>query len=41
MIRLKTFSQNTVPQHSNVKEKIGWIPFDKSTDNSDFRVCDD
>jgi hypothetical protein len=41
MIRLKTFSQNTVPQHLNVKEKIGWIPFDKSLDNSNFKVCDE
>ncbi len=35
------FSQNTVPLHLNVKEKIGWIPFDKSTDNSNFKVCDE
>ncbi len=41
MIRLKSFSQNTVPQHLNVKEKIGWIPFDKSLDDSNFRVCDE
>src|SRR5688572_11967785 len=41
VIRLKTFSQNTVPQHLNVKEKIGWIPFDKSLDNSNFKVCDE
>ena len=37
----KTFSQNTVPQHLNVKEKIGWIPFDKDSDNPDFKVCDE
>src|SRR3954468_19729864 len=37
----KTFSQNTIPQHFNVKEKIGWIPFDKSLDNSNFKVCDE
>lgn len=41
MLRLKTFSQNTVPQHLNVKEKIGWIPFNKSLDNSNFKVCDE
>ena len=41
VITLKTFSQNTVPQHLNVKEKIGWIPFDKSLDNSNFKVCDE
>jgi hypothetical protein len=41
MVRLKTFSQNTVPQHLNVKEKIGWIPFDKRLDNSNFKVCDE
>jgi hypothetical protein len=41
MISSKTFSQNTVPQHLNVKEKIGWIPFDKSLDNSNFKVCDE
>jgi hypothetical protein len=41
MICFKTFSQNTVPQRLNVKEKTGWIPFDKSLDNSDFRVCDE
>src|ERR1044072_3382670 len=41
VIRLKTFSQNTVPQHLNVKEKTGWIPFDKSLDNPDFKVCDE
>ena len=41
MIRLKTFSQNTVPQHLNVKEKTGWILFDKSLDNSNFKVCDE
>ncbi|MBL0238094.1 MAG: hypothetical protein IPQ02_16240 [Saprospiraceae bacterium] len=41
MLRLKTFCQNTVPQHLNVKEKIGWIPFDKSLDNSNFKVCDE
>jgi len=41
MIRLKIFSQNTVPQHLNVKEKVGWIPFDKSLDNSNFKVCDE
>lgn len=41
LIRLKTFSQNTVPQHFHVKEKIGWIPFDKSIDNSNFKVCDE
>jgi hypothetical protein len=41
MVRLKTFSQNTVPQHLNVKEKIGWIPFDKKSDNSNFKVCDE
>ena len=41
MIRVMTFSQNTVPQHLNVKEKIGWIPFDKSIDNSNFKVCDE
>lgn len=41
MIGLKTFSQNTVPQHANVKEKIGWIPFDTSLDNSNFKVCDE
>lgn len=38
---LKTYSQNTVPQHLHVKEKIGWIPFDKSIDNSNFVVCDE
>ena len=41
IIGLKTFSQNTVPQHLNVKEKIGWIPFDKSLDDSNFKVCDE
>lgn len=41
MISLKTFSQNTVPQHLNAKEKIGWIPFDISLDNSNFKVCDE
>src|SRR3954463_15409378 len=41
MTGLKTFSQNTVPQHLNVKEKVGWIPFDKSLDNSNFKVCDE
>lgn len=41
IIRLKAFSQNTVPQHLNVKEKIGWIPFDKNLDNSNFKVCDE
>lgn len=40
-IRLNTFSQNTIPQHLNAKEKIGWIPFDKSLDNSNFKVCDE
>lgn len=40
-IRLTTFSQNTVPQHLNVTEKIGWIPFDKSIDNPNFKVCDE
>lgn len=34
-------SQNTVPQHFNVKEKVGWIPFDKSKDNPNFKVCDE
>ncbi|HZV68659.1 MAG TPA: hypothetical protein VFG10_03915 [Saprospiraceae bacterium] len=24
-----------------MKEKIGWIPFDKSLDNSNFKVCDE
>lgn len=41
IIRLKAFSQNTVPQHPNVKEKIGWIPFDKNLDNANFKVCDE
>jgi hypothetical protein len=41
MISLKTFSQNTAPQHLNVKEKIGWIPYDKSIDDSTFNVCDE
>jgi hypothetical protein len=41
VIRSKTFSQNTIPQHINAKEKIGWIPFDKSLDNSNFTVCDE
>jgi hypothetical protein len=41
MLRLKSVSQNTVPQHINAKEKIGWIPFDKSVDNSNFKVCDE
>src|SRR6188474_301148 len=41
LMGLKTFSQNTVPQHLNVKEKIGWILFDKSVDNPDFKVCDE
>jgi len=42
-IGLKTFSQNTntIPQHLNVKEKIGWIPFDKSIDKANFKVCDE
>lgn len=41
MFCVNTFGQNTVPQHLNVKEKIGWIPFDKSIDNSNFKVCDE
>lgn len=41
LIRVMTFSQNTVPQHLNVKEKIGWIQYDKSLDNSNFKVCDE
>jgi len=43
MVSLMTFSQNTntIPQHLNVKEKIGWIPFDKRLDNSNFKVCDE
>lgn len=41
IVRLKAFCQNTVPQHLNVKEKIGWIPFDRSLDNSNFKVCDE
>lgn len=41
LLRLGGFSQNTVPQHLNVKEKIGWIPFDKTTDDSNFKVCDE
>lgn len=41
LINLSSFSQNTVPQHLNVKEKIGYIPFDISIDNSDFKVCDE
>src|SRR4051812_41381802 len=41
LMRLKTFSQNTIPQHLNVKEKIGWIPFDKNSDNSSFKICDE
>src|SRR5687767_6853655 len=41
MMRLKTFSQNTVPQHLNAKEKIGWIPFDKNLDSLNFKVCDE
>lgn len=43
IIGLETFSQNsnTIPQHLNVKEKIGWIPFDKSIDKADFKVCDE
>jgi hypothetical protein len=39
--RSSMFSQNTVPQHFNTKEKIGWIPFDKRSDNPDFTVCDE
>jgi hypothetical protein len=41
MIGLKTYSQNTVPQQLNVKEKIGWIPYDKNLDNPNFKVCDE
>lgn len=41
LMSLTTFSQNTVPQHLNVKEKIGWIGFDKSLDDPNFIVCDE
>ena len=41
MLRVMGFSQNTVPQNLNVKEKIGWIPFDKNIDNLNFKVCDE
>jgi hypothetical protein len=41
IISLKIFSQNTVPQHLSVKEKIGWISFDRSVDNPNFKVCDE
>src|SRR5689334_13211024 len=41
IISFKAFSQNTVPQHLHVKEKIGWIPFDKKIDHASFRVCDE
>lgn len=39
--RGKLKSQNTVPQHANAKEKIGWIPFDSQCDRADFTVCDE
>jgi len=41
ILSLNTFSQNTIPQNFNTKEKIGWIPFDKSVDNPNFKVCDE
>ena len=32
---------NTVPQHLNVKKKVGAIEFDQKIDNPDFLVCDE
>ena len=41
VFKIKIFSQNTVPQNLNTKEKIGWISFDKNRDDSSFSVCDE
>lgn len=41
LVSVTTFGQNTVPQRLNVKEKIGWIPFDKNLDDPNFIVCDE
>lgn len=41
VFRGKVKSQNTVPQHANAMEKVGWIPFDATRDRAGFKVCDE
>lgn len=38
---MKVFSQNTIPQTLNVKDKIGSIQYDSSRDSINFHLCDE